>query len=358
MTAFFADWVGQTWALVLAGGPWLLGGFLLAGAIHALIPVDRISHHLGRPGWTGIVKASLIGIPLPLCSCSVIPVASSIRKQGATRGAFVSFLVSTPETGVDSIAISYALLGPVLTVVRPLAALVTALAAGFLVDRFGAGMDSTEGGGEQPQSSGEPCPDACGCSGEDRKSARPGKLVAALRYGLVDMFADLSAYLIAGFLLAGLVSALIPEGFLERYAGGGLTAMLVMLVVGLPLYVCATSSTPVAAALIASGLGPGAALVFLLVGPATNVATMLIVLRDVGRRGLIIYLATIMIVALAFGFATEFAVDAWSVVPSGEAAPGCDPPTIVAWASAIALALLALNGLRTRLGQKRGCSTS
>ena len=347
MTIFITNWLTQTWGMTLEAAPWLLGGFVLAGVIYVLLPVETVTRHLGKPGMGGVLKASLVGVPLPLCSCSVIPVAASLRKQGASRGAFVSFLISTPETGVDSIAISYALLGPLLAVVRPVAAFFTALTAGLLVDtaaEAGPSPKPADAAGER-----ESCCCAGGCP-EEPIAGPQRKLVTALRYGLVDLFVDLSPWLLSGFILAGLVAALLPAGFFERYVGSGAGAMLLMLVVGLPFYVCATASTPIAAAFIARGLSPGAALVFLLVGPATNIATMLVVGRDVGRRGLAVYLVTIAVFAVLFGLGINVLADfvplTLTGMPDGtdHHVPGW------AWLPAAALILLTLNGLRLRMG--------
>ncbi|UCE62236.1 MAG: SO_0444 family Cu/Zn efflux transporter [Phycisphaerales bacterium] len=367
MLNFAVQWIVETWEIVVEAGPWLLFGFVLAGFVHLLLPVGKVTAHLGKPGLAGVVKASLLGIPLPLCSCSVIPVASSLRKQGAGRGAFVSFLISTPETGVDSIALSYALLGPFLAIVRPVAAFVTALTAGFLVDqidRAGPPRDDTS----RNNCCGDSCCEAaapkvidscainsCSCSDEDDGKANAGlsaKMMAALRYGLVDLFADLAMWLTVGFLLAGLVSAAIPEGFLERSIGSGLGAMLLMVLLGLPLYICATSSTPVAAALIANGLSPGAALVLMLVGPATNVATMVIVARDAGRAGLTIYISTIAVIAVLFGLAIDAAVVSLPAHVIGLPIHGSHEPTPLALAAAIVLIICTLNGMRIHFSRK------
>ena len=349
MTDFAARWAAETWAMTLASAPWLLGGFLLAGAIYVLVPIGKVSRHLGGSGVGGVFKAALFGIPLPLCSCSVIPVASSLRKQGASRGAFTSFLISTPETGVDSIAISYALLGPLLAIVRPVAAFITAITAGLLM-----GADEDADRATTTEQSAKDT--SCECAEAPTPSGM-SKIPAAIRYGLVDMIADLAPWLVLGFALAGLATALIPAGFLEQHLGGGLPAMLLMLVVGLPLYVCATSSTPIVAALIARGLSPGAALVFLLVGPATNLATMVIVSRDLGRRGLAIYLITIAVVAVLFGLLID------AVLPSLPTAlatlPDCctNEVSTVSWACAMAMIGLTLNGLRIRIRSKTGHSS-
>ncbi len=355
VTDFALLWAQETWDILLESAPWLMGGFLLAGLLHVLVPIATISRHLGRPGWAGVLKASLVGIPLPLCSCSVIPVATSIRRQGASRGAFAGFLVSTPETGVDSIMLTYALLGPVLAVVRPVAAFVSAVTVGILV---GDDKPEPQANGSalptlQPAAaSGEP---SCCCSSEEPEAAAPrNRLAQAAHYGLVEMMADLSPWLFTGFLLAGLAGAAIPDGFLERNVGSGIGAMLLMLVVGLPLYVCATSSTPVAAALIARGLSPGAALVFLLAGPATNLTTMLVVSRDLGRRGLMVYITTIAVVAVAFGWLVDRGLRGW--LPQITEAPQIahDHSPTLAFPLALLFAVLLFNGLRVRIRRKGG----
>ena len=341
------DWLTQTWGMTLEAAPWLLGGFVLAGVIYVLLPVETVTRHLGKPGVGGVLKASLVGVPLPLCSCSVIPVAASLRKQGAGRGAFVSFLISTPETGVDSIAISYALLGPLLAVVRPAAAFLTALTAGLLVDTTAEAVPTTESA--NAAGAGESCCRSGGCP-EEPVAEPKRKLIAVLQYGLVDLFVDLSPWLLSGFVLAGLVAALLPAGFFERHVGSGAGAMVLMLLVGLPFYVCATASTPIAAAFIARGLSPGAALVFLLVGPATNIATMLVVGRDVGRRGLAIYLVTIAVFAVLFGLGINLVAESVPVTLSGLPDGTHHHVSAWAWPPAIALILLTLNGLRVRAG--------
>ena len=330
----------------------MLAGFLLAGITHVLVPAGLVSRHLGSASAGAVVKASLLGIPLPLCSCSVIPMASSMRRQGASKGAVAGFLISTPETGVDSIALSYALLGPVLAVLRPIAAFVTAVTAGSLITWFDA-PGAPRSPDESPDSGdGGQC---CHASSAERES--PGqhgfsgrhRLLGALRYGLVDMFADLSHWLFAGFALAGLAAAAIPQGWIEDHLGSGPWTMILMLLVGLPTYVCATSSTPVAAALIARGLSPGAALVFLLAGPATNMATMAVVARDLGRRSLILYLLSIAVVAVAFGLATDGLLDAaFQPAESPHAGGVHSAMSIVSVPCAVALMLLMLNGLRRR----------
>lgn len=355
--SFISAWAEQTWEFILEAAPWLLGGFVLAGITYVLVPAEMVSRHLGKRSSGSVVKASLLGIPLPLCSCSVIPMASAIHKQGASKGATAGFLISTPETGVDSIAISYALLGPMLAILRPIAAFVTAVIAGTLINRLDTSRsvppdESPESGapaGRAGQSDSQSLASRC-CDDDVR---RPNKLIRAVRFGLVDMFVDLSHWLAAGFALAGLAAAAIPQGWIEGHIGSGPAAIFLMLLVGLPTYICATSSTPVAAALIAQGLSPGAALVFLLAGPATNMTTMAVVARDLGRRSLILYLLSIALVAVTFGLAVDWMSD-WSSIPFPGGSHHRHPtkPTFVSGACGVALLALMLNGLRLRITSK------
>jgi uncharacterized membrane protein YraQ (UPF0718 family) len=345
--SFLIEWMTQTWGMVLEAAPWLLFGFLLAGFVYILLPTDKVVAHLGRPGLLAVIKAALIGVPLPLCSCSVIPVASSIRKRGASQGATASFLISTPESGVDSIAISYALLGPLLAAVRPVAAFASAaLAGGLIAARERSRPPLTEPRDRMNEE--KTCCSCCGDAVQTPRASPAGKTVEALRYGLVEMFTDLGHWLLLGFLLGGFFAALLPAGFLERSIGTGPVAMLLMLLAGLPLYVCATSATPVAAALIAKGLSPGAALVFLLVGPATNVATMVVVTRDLGKTGLVIYLASIAVVAVAFGLGVDAIARAMVTTADSAQHSVHDHASPLAWVSAVLLAALVFNGIRLR----------
>ena len=243
---------------------------------------------------------------MPLCSCGVLPAAASIKKQGANNGATTAFLISTPESGVDSIAISYALLDPVMTVARPLAAMVTALAAGITENLFSSESDHSEA----PDLS---CPvDGC-CDGVDCDPVEHAhhhtyaqKTLAGMRYAFGELWGDLAGWFFVGILLAGIIAALVPADALGEYLGGGIESMLLMLVVGIPLYICATASTPIAAALILKGVSPGAALVFLLAGPATNITSLTVLLGVLGKRATVIYLAAIAVFAVASGLALDY----------------------------------------------------
>ncbi|MBF0170015.1 MAG: SO_0444 family Cu/Zn efflux transporter, partial [Nitrospinae bacterium] len=245
----------ESWHLLVDAAPFLLFGFLLAGVIKSFVPLDAVRRHLGGGGFGPTVKAALIGVPLPLCSCSVIPTALALKRQGAHKSAVASFLVSTPETGVDSIAVSYALLDPIMTLFRPVAAFVAALAAGGLELLFGE--EEKEPFNPFPVAQKMTCDDGC-CGCESPTRATPSeRIIDGVRYAFVDLVDDLAGWMLAGLLLAGVMMVMLPDGLFDR-PGSDWVVMPLMLVAGVPLYVCATSSTPLAAALILKGVSPGA----------------------------------------------------------------------------------------------------
>lgn len=276
------------WATVTEMSPYLLFGFLVAGILSVLVSQRLVERHLGGRGLWPLLKASLLGIPLPLCSCGVIPVSMSLHKHGASKGSTIAFLLSTPQTGVDSIFVTLSLLGPVFAIFRPLAALVTGMVGGILVDL------SDRGGQGQSRELPE-CSDAC-CSGE-----KTSKVRRALKYGFITLPRDIGKPMLVGLVVAALISAAVPKDFFAEVLGAGLFAMVVMMFLGIPVYVCATASVPVAAALMLKGLTPGAALVFLMTGPATNAAGFVTVWKTLGGRTAITYLLSVAGCALAGG---------------------------------------------------------
>ncbi len=346
MGAFFAELVHLT----LETAPWLLIGFLAAGVIKVALPVGRIYAHLGGDDLPSVFRASLYGIPLPLCSCSVLPTAQALKDGGAGKGATAAFLVSTPETGVDSISVTWALIDPIMTVVRPVVAFVTALVTGSAVNLLvRRGWDSAATADADPGDTAEDCGDAlCADECAEPDAAPVSRTRAALHYAFVTLLDDLTPWLAAGLAVSALISVLTPDSFFVDAVPGGLLSMLLMAVVAAPLYICATASTPIAATLIAKGLEPGAALVFLLVGPATNVATLLIVGRMLGRRTLAVYLAGIAGTALVAG-----ALVNWWYAASGidiatrvdEALHDGEGPLVTA-AGLVLVGLMAASGLR------------
>lgn len=303
--------LAECWEILVESAPYVLFGFFAAGLLKALLPEETVARHLGRNSTASVLKASLFGIPLPLCSCGVIPAAIGLRKQGASKGASAAFLVSVPETGVDSIAITWALLDPLMTVVRPAAAFFTATVTGLLINRL------PEEKNVLPEENTRESSCSCSSSGggsEAEKPSRPSwsrRLKGGIGYAFGDLLKDIGSWLLLGIAIAGVISYLVPDDFFTRYLGNELLSLLIMLVVGIPLYICASASTPVAAALVLKGLSPGAALVFLLAGPATNAATITVVARYFGRAATMLYLVSISFCSLGLGWLTN-RLYAWS----------------------------------------------
>jgi hypothetical protein len=279
----------HVWIVTVQLAPWFLGGLLVAGLLHVLLPDKFVARHLGRSGLGSVIKASVLGVPLPLCSCGVIPTALGLKKDGASDGAAVGFLISTPQTGVDSIFVSAALLGWPFALFKVGSALVTGLVGGtltFLTDRKVSEVDS-----------------GIGAEGNSRDSAWK----RFFDYTLDDLFAMVWGWLVVGIFVSAAITTWLPEdAFSGTLLGGGFLSLLFVLVVSLPLYVCATSSVPIVAALVTSGMPLGGALVFLMAGPASNVATVGAVYRGFGKRVLGIYLATITVGSLGFGYLFDF----------------------------------------------------
>ncbi|MBI5622742.1 MAG: permease [Elusimicrobia bacterium] len=304
MTGTFVAVAAGFWAALAQMAPYLLFGFAVAGILSVLIPPESVERHLGggaRPWWA-VVKASLFGVPLPLCSCGVIPVAASLRSHGASRAATVSFLISTPQTGVDSALVTWSFFGPVFAVFRVAAAFVSGVAGGLSV---GLMEGAQKGGGVLPS------------AGKARASKewKRGGWREAVHYGFVALPRDIGSAMLLGLAIAGLISALLPPQFFHGLLGpisGALgpawadfVSMLVMMAVGIPTYVCATASVPIAAALVAKGVSPGAAFVFLMTGPATNAATVAMVWKTMGKRTAWVYLAALSVMALLSGWTLD-----------------------------------------------------
>ncbi|MCK5659851.1 MAG: SO_0444 family Cu/Zn efflux transporter [Methanosarcinales archaeon] len=335
--------IDEIWWIYSESAPYLLFGFLIAGFIHIFSTESLIGKHLGKGRISSVIKAAIIGVPLPLCSCGVVPTALSLRKMGATRGATTSFLISTPETGVDSIAITYALLDPVMTVFRPISAFITAVISGILTNL----MISDKSSGTSIEVF-EPC--ACGvCELEDdEKASIPylKRIYAGMRFAFVELLGDMAKWLIAGMVIAGIISYLVPTSLIETFLGGNITSMLVMLIVGIPLYVCATASTPIAAALLLKGASPGAALVFLLAGPATNMATITMLYKFLGKKSLTIYLASIGICSVGLGMLLNIIYSSAGIESTAIVGTASDIlPESVKTVAAIVLLLLIVNGI-------------
>lgn len=285
--------ISQAWVTFAAMSPYLIFGFAAAGLLSAFVSAGFVRRHLGGSGLWPIIKASALGVPLPLCSCSVIPVAMSLRINGASNAATVAFLLSTPQTGVDSILVTVGLLGPVFGIIRPVTALITGLVGGLITEFL-------EGQAHRPQ-----IRISC-CHAQSQEPTN--RFYAAVRHGFVTLPGDIGKPLLVGLAIAAIISSLVPDDFFTSHLGKGIWPMLVMMAVGVPVYVCATASVPMAAAMIMKGLSPGAALVFLMTGPATNAAGLSTIWRTLGPRAAGAYLAAVGVCALASGLLLDWAV--------------------------------------------------
>ncbi|TMP77428.1 hypothetical protein CWB73_20040 [Pseudoalteromonas phenolica] len=367
------------WSLFLVSAPWLMLGLLLAGLLNIFIPKNFLQKHLGKEGVWTTIKAALIGAPMPLCSCGVIPAAVGLRRAGGSKSATTAFLVSTPETGVDSVSVSYVLLGPFMAIIRPIAAVSSAIVAGLLVGKEKSSgtknldkeiqtaatsgssccaskqadiennaekqsvcsskkaeiatdtktsccatssdpalVNSSESVLEttanccdtehpaKPTNNGSSC---CDSKKEDHQATSFFfKLKQAVYFSCNKLLSDTMGWLMIGLFFAALVQTYVSTSFLSQW-GDGILAMVVVILVSIPMYICATASTPIAAGLLMAGVSPGAVLVFMLAGPATNIATLGVVATELGKRAVSAYLTGVIGVAIAFGFLTDYLVE-------------------------------------------------
>ena len=292
--------------LVTEMSPYLLLGFLLAGLMHAFIPGTIYSKYLAKPNMRSVVLAALFGIPLPLCSCGVLPTAMSLRREGASKGAAVSFLIATPQTGVDSIIATFSLMGLPFAIIRPIAALATAIFGGKMVNVIEGDGSAGKFDSTNEQAHDDVCGDSC-CGGHDKApKSFVGKIIEALRYAYIDMMESVGKWLVVGLIVAGLITIFVPDSYFEIFKDNSFTSMLLVLCISIPMYLCATGSIPIAVALMMKGLTPGAALVLLMAGPACSVASVLVVSKVLGRRTLTAYLGSIISGAVGFGLVTDY----------------------------------------------------
>jgi len=349
--SFLVDFIN----IVNEMSPYLMLGFFFAGILKVLFPQKMIDKYLGSNNNRSVINACLIGIPLPLCSCGVIPTGMSFYKSGASKGASVAFLISTPQTGIDSILVTYSLLGLPFTIIRPLVALITGIIGGNMSNKFEK-LSSPE---IKINISEDTCSDSC-C--DTKATVKNNNIVdtirSILKYAFVDFLQDIAKWLIMGLVLAATISVLLPKDFFIDYIANDFLGMLIMLIASIPLYICATSSVPVAAVLMMKGLSPGAALVFLMAGPATNAATITVMNKVMGKKTTIIYLFAIIIGALGFGFLIDnFIPREWFLMlPNIDTAHAGHQhtglPIYLQWASSISLFLLIINAYRIKYNKK------
>ena len=306
--------------VLAAMSPWLVAGFFAAGVIAVWIPRSWVNRVMGgQSGFSGILRAVLVGVPLPICSCGVLPIATGLRRNGAGKGATAAFLISTPQTGIDSILATYALMGPVFAIARPLAAALTGIVGGAVVSAVGGD-------------------DASASQVEDAAPVSRG-LKAILWQAYRRLLGSVVKPLAIGLAISAFVTVLVPDGFFaEAFGGRDLIAMPVMALVGFPMYVCSTASIPIAASLILKGVSPGAAFVFLMVGPAMNAMSVTTVASLIGRKAAAAYVVTIIAGAILCGCAVNFFIGV-----SGTAEAACCAHhglTALHWTCAVFLAAM------------------
>lgn len=282
--------------LVAEMAPWLLLGFLIAGVLHVFFPENSTNRYFGKQNFGSVLRATLLGIPLPLCSCGVIPTGISIYKNGASKGSALSFMISTPQTGVDSIMLTYSMLGLPFALIRPIVAFITGLAGGI----FGNAVLKNEK---------KVAVKEIVISDSEKKQNPVAKM---LHYAFITLVQDIAKWLLLGILLAALISVIIPDNFFSDIIQSNVLGIFTLLIISIPLYVCATGSIPIAAVLMMKGFSPGAALVFLMAGPATNIATMSVIGNAMGKKSLLVYMITIISGAVLSGlFVDAFLPAEW-----------------------------------------------
>lgn len=352
--------------------PYILLGFLIAGVIHAFVPQDLFAHHLSSGGWRSVVKAAAVGIPLPLCSCGVLPTAIGMRRKGASRAAATSFLISTPQTGIDSIAATWSLLGPAFAVIRPVAALITALIGGLAVGQGEKGEHANSYNHKHDEDR-----DHCGCHDHDEAHGHhschcchdvddtdngdrsfAGKCMLALRYGFIDLVGSIGSWLIAGLLIAAVITVYVPADFFA-ITKSPLVSMILVLVIAIPMYVCATGSIPIAMSLVMKGLSPGTAFVLLMAGPAANFASFSLVAKEMGRKAAFVYLLSIIAGAMAIGLVIDYLLPArWFAIKTMSIGVGeemGDHIQLFPMLCSIVLILLLVIALTKKMKAAHGC---
>ncbi len=280
--------------------PYLLLGFMMAGVLHVFVPANFFERHLAKENFKSVLLAALIGVPLPLCSCGVIPTAISLRKDGASRGATVSFMISTPQIGVDSIIATYSMMGLPFAIVRPLAALLTSIAGGAVTTWFSKDEIVVRQN----------------CSCETKENTR-NRFVMFLKYSFIDLVQNIGKWLVIGLMIGTLITILVPDSFFTDLNLPSIVTMLIVLLIAIPMYVCSTGSIPIAAALMLKGLSPGAALVLLIAGPGVSVASLLVVGKSLGKKQLLFYLGSIILGSMICGlFVDNFLPREWFAITS------------------------------------------
>jgi Predicted permeases len=327
----------EIWNLINEMSPYLLLGFGFAGLLHAFVPAQVYHRYLSKNDFRSVLWAAMIGVPLPLCSCGVIPTAMSLRKEGASKGATTSFLIATPQTGVDSILATASLLGIPFAIIRPIAALVTALFGGQLVN-IATKNETSESLGTLEHGA------------DERPKGFWNKIKEALKYGYFEMMQDIGKWLMIGLVVAGLITVFVPDDFFLFFNDKPLLTMLMVLAVSVPMYVCATGSIPIAAALMLKGLSPGAALVLLMAGPACNMASIMVIGKVLQKKTMWVYLFSIILGAVSFGLLIDIVLPTEWFTSSIQATKDCcaESPAIFNVICSVVLGILLIFALIMR----------
>ena len=333
--------MGEILELINRMSPYILLGFFLAGIMHTFVPATLYHKYLGRKSFRSVLNAAILGIPIPLCSCGVIPTAMSLKKEGASKGATVSFLIATPQTGVDSIIATYSLMGLPFALLRPLAALFTSLFGGQMVNIFDKDKEEMNEKTAAPAAT---------------KTSFRAKVVEVFRYAYIEMMQDIGRWLIVGLVVAGLITVFVPQSFFALFSDSSLLSMLIVLVFAIPMYLCATGSIPIAVALMMKGLSPGTALVLLMAGPAVNAASMLVVGKVLGKKTLLIYILSIILGSVLFGLGIDYLLPReWFTATVTEMASGSGSSVFNMICTAVLLVLLSV-AMFMRFRQNRKCT--
>lgn len=311
-----ATFFDSLWQLSIAMAPYILFGLIFAGILHEIVPDTIVTKHLGKSNVSSVVKSTIFGIPLPVCSCGVIPLATSIKKSGASKGSTLSFLISTPITGVDSIMATYGIFGWIFTIYRAITSMIIAMVAGILTNIFDKDEEPIKAPKSPfsfsihpPTTQSEPI--SC-CSTQKSDSF---SFTNALKYAFNTLFKDITKPLLIGLLLGAAITTMIPENLSDLLKEYNWISYIIVIAIAVPMYVCATASLPIAAGLMLSGVSAGAAFVFLSAGPATNTVTIGVVKKMLGNRSLYIYLGSITIGSILFGLGLDYIFDISSIDP-------------------------------------------
>lgn len=338
------EFLDALWKYLLSSAPYLLFGLTISGAIHQFITVEKITKWLGGNSLWNVIKAAILGIPLPLCSCSVIPTAVTLRKSGASKASTSSFLIATPESGVDSISITYALMDLPMTILRPVAAFCSAFLAGLLQLIFNKEVENNEDENEAMEESKCCCKKACSSKAVEKKNLL-GQIKEMFAYGFGKLTNDISLWLAIGLLAGALIDYLVPDNFFTTLTAT--QSRFAILLIGVPLYICATASTPIAVSLMMKGMSPGVGLILLLVGPATNISNIAVLQKYIGKKGVFLNVTSIIFVALAFSYLVDYLYIHHFKMSFAQSLQGHEHHHVAWWEtlSAVVLVILILKGI-------------